>query len=58
MPSGVAVDPSGAYVYVCNQAGASIARFAFDPGTGQLTALGTVPVGAAPQFLLMGVLPQ
>jgi DNA-binding beta-propeller fold protein YncE len=51
-PSGVAVDPSGNFVYVANSFSASITKFSFNPSTGALTAPATFPTGGTPQFLM------
>ena len=41
-PRNFAIDPTGTWLYVCNQQGDSIVQFAIDPATGGLTATGQV----------------
>jgi 6-phosphogluconolactonase (cycloisomerase 2 family) len=50
--SGVAVDPSGNFVYVANSFSASITKFSFNPSTGALTAPATFATGDMPMFLM------
>ena len=47
-PSSIAIDPSGKFAYVTNQAAASVSSFAIDLATGTLTSTGRASVGDAP----------
>jgi 6-phosphogluconolactonase (cycloisomerase 2 family) len=50
--SGVALDPSGNYLYVANFGSNNITKFNFNPGTGALSGATNFASGIGPQFLL------
>lgn len=52
LASGVAVDPTGNYVYVANAGGSNITKFNFNTSTGALTVPAFFATGAVPQFLV------
>jgi 6-phosphogluconolactonase (cycloisomerase 2 family) len=57
LPTGVAVDPTGGFLYVANQGNGTISRFTIDPTTGALgagIAFATESPGSAPLFLALG----
>jgi 6-phosphogluconolactonase len=47
-PAALAVDASGAYLFVANQGSRTLATFRLDEANGVPAPLGTVPLGAAP----------
>jgi 6-phosphogluconolactonase len=47
-PRQFAIDPSGTWLYACNQQGDSIVQFAIDPITGRLSATGQVTATPTP----------
>jgi 6-phosphogluconolactonase (cycloisomerase 2 family) len=47
-PRHFAIDPTGAWLYVCNQQGDTIVQFAIDPATGELTPTGAVAESPTP----------
>ena len=53
-PQALAIDPSGAFLYVANQGTNNVSAFTITNGTGQLTAITGSPfsVGTAPVFIL------
>lgn len=57
LPTGVAVDPTGSFLYVANQGNGTISRFTIDPTTGALgagLAFATESASSAPLFLALG----
>jgi 6-phosphogluconolactonase (cycloisomerase 2 family) len=50
--SGVALDPSGNYLYVANFGSNNITKFNFNQSTGALSGATTYATGVGPQFLL------
>ncbi len=56
-PTGVAVDPTGSFLYVANQSKGTISRFTIDPTTGALSAGAPIPTestSSGPSFLALG----
>ena len=56
-PTGLAVDPTGSFLYVANQSRGTISRFAINPTTGALTAgapISTESTSSGPLFLALG----
>lgn len=50
-PSGVALHPSGNFLYVTNAGDSTLSAFAIDTVSGSLTAIATVPTGTGPSSL-------
>jgi 6-phosphogluconolactonase (cycloisomerase 2 family) len=50
--SGVAVDPSGNFLYVANYGSNNVTKFTFNQGTGALSGATNFATGLGPQFLL------
>ncbi len=56
-PTGVAVDPTGSFLYVANQSKGTISQFTIDPTTGALSAgapISTESASSGPLFLALG----
>ncbi len=51
-PRNFAIDPTGTWLYVCNQQGDSIVQFRIDPTTGELAATGVVTQTPTPVSLV------
>ncbi len=57
LPTGLAVDPTGSFLYVANQGNGTISRFAIDPNTGALgtgVAFATESGASRPLYLALG----
>ena len=57
LPTGVAVDPAGGFLYVANQGNGTISRFIINPATGALgsgVAFATESASSKPLFLILG----
>lgn len=50
-PSSVAVDPSGKFAYVTNQASSDVSAFAINSATGALSSIGRATAGSAPMSI-------
>lgn len=55
--SGVAVDPSGNYLYISNFASNNITKFNFNQSSGALSGAATFATGVGPRFLLSRLAP-
>lgn len=51
-PRNFAIDPTGTWLYVCNQQGDDIVQFLIDPATGALSATGLVTTSPTPVCLV------
>jgi 6-phosphogluconolactonase len=51
-PRNFAIDPTGTWLYVCNQQGDSIVQFAIDQATGELSPTGQVTTSPTPVCLV------
>jgi len=47
-PIGLAIDPTGKYVYVSNYSSANISQYSIDQTTGNLTSIGTITANTGP----------
>ena len=54
VPRNFAIDPTGTWLYVCNQAGQTITRFQINPDTGALAATGDEVEAPTPVCLVFG----